>query len=127
MTGFDLRRPCAPGSSGVPCPFLRSCPRGWLSRRAEEIADGLRSDRTFSCHKTVELDEDGSESVNLAAEQHCAGALIVLEKGGEPWPQLARISERLGLFDPGELDMDADTFDDLDEFVEHHAAEPEER
>jgi hypothetical protein len=106
---FALRRPCAN------CPFREDCLRGWLGReRAGEIADTLRDDRTFACHKTTRA---GGSS---GPEQHCAGALIVLEREGMI-PQLARIAGRLGFYDPDALDPDAPVFDSLDDFVEHHA------
>lgn len=43
-------------------------------------------------------------------EQHCAGALILLEKLDRP-SQMMRISERIGMYDRRKLDMDAPVFD----------------
>jgi hypothetical protein len=63
----------------------------------------------FPCHKTAEVqeDEDGTSGF-IAAEgsQHCAGALIFLEKRGESH-QMMRINERLGYYDARNLSMEA--------------------
>lgn len=62
---FKLKAPCGN------CPFRTDKPKqkGWLGReRAKEIYEALRNDKTFTCHKTINNDE-----------QFCAGALILLE------------------------------------------------
>lgn len=107
---FDMTQPCPQ------CPF-RSDVRPYLRRdRATEIADVLtRRQGTFSCHKTVAYDDDG-EPVSKRQEQHCAGALIVLEKIGRP-NQLMRIMERLGGYDARKLQMDAPVFATLQAFI----------
>lgn len=101
---FSLTKPC------VDCPFLRS--RKFPLRRArvaELLAALTKRDQTFSCHKTVTHDDDG-EPLRSASELHCAGALILLEKLNRP-NQMMRISERIGSYDRGKLDMAADVFD----------------
>lgn len=50
-------------------------------------------------------------------EQHCAGAMIILERLERP-NQMMRICERLGLYDRRKLKMDAPVFEDFDAFVE---------
>lgn len=111
---YTLRRPCKN------CPF-RSDIRGYLTQeRAEEIVDGLMRGGTFSCHKTNDFEEgdDGwTETVETEKSQHCAGALIFLEKNDAP-NQMMRIAERLGLYDRTKLDMDSPVFDDESEFVD---------
>lgn len=107
---FDLRRPCPK------CPFRTDCMEGWLSRgRAAEIAHSLTVEQApFACHETTEA------TGSTGPERHCAGALLVLDRSGEPPGQLARIAERTGVFKPDELDTDAPVFDSLHAFIEHH-------
>lgn len=111
---FDMTGPCEH------CPFRTDCRKGWLGgRRAEEIIDGvLGRDGTFACHRTTEFDDEG-EHVRRYAEQHCAGALILLEKLERP-NQMMRIAERLGLYDRAKLNMASPVFNDECEFIEHH-------
>lgn len=93
--------------------------QGWLGEgRAEEIADALEGDLVFWCHETTEHDDDG-EHIPKDTDQHCAGAVIILEKLENP-NQMMRISERLGGYDMRKMDMEANVFDDFDEFIEHH-------
>lgn len=105
---FDLKTPCNN------CPFSTDSRVGWLGEdRAEELIQAIaEQDQPFTCHKT-----DRTEGIE---PQHCAGALILLEKEEKP-NQMMRISERLGLYDMTALDMDADVFDTLEEFIDHHA------
>lgn len=107
---FDLKRPCAK------CPFRYDVP-GYL-KRAEEIADAVYGlQQTFSCHATVDYDDDcadGEDGFHFPSEdeQHCAGAAIWLMHMDQP--------NRIGTFKPDELDMDAPVFDDWYAFIEHH-------
>src|SRR5690348_16533888 len=100
------------------CPFRTDCPPGWLGeKRAAEIAEALENDACFSCHASNEIGEDG-EAVKEG--QHCAGAMILLQKLEQP-NQLMRIAERMGLYDYKKLNMDAPIFEDFDEFIEYHS------
>lgn len=115
---FDLVRPCKD------CPF-RSDVRAYLSkRRVREIIDAItRQQGTFSCHKTNEFGEDengNSRTIETSKTQHCAGALIMLERLERP-NQMMRISERLGFYDRTKLDMDAPVFNSPKEMI---AAQP---
>ena len=114
---FTLSEPC-----GNMCPFRIDCLKGWLGeKRATEIIDALtREDKTFACHKTVEYDDDDELVLNNPKEQHCAGAMILLEKNGFA-NQMMRICERIGLYDRNKLNMDAKVFDEFDDFIEHHS------
>lgn len=111
---YDLKRPCAH------CPFRTDCPSGWLGfDRAQEIAESIIDrQQSFPCHETTSHDDDG-ERVDTEGEQHCAGAMILLEKLKRP-NQMMRIAERLGMYDHAKLDMTAPVFDTSEEFVEHH-------
>jgi hypothetical protein len=100
---YTMKRPCSE------CPFLKGTPlnKTLPEKRLREFASG-----EFACHKTAELreDEDGEEAaqyVGTAESQHCAGALIALEKAGDSH-QMMRISERLGFYDRTKLDMSVD-------------------
>lgn len=104
---FNLKKPCKD------CPFTTSCLSGWLGEeRAEEIANSITyQQQTFPCHKTTRGD--------AKKEEHCAGALILLEKIDRP-NQMMRISERLGFYDRTKLDYESNVFDDTDDFIDHH-------
>ncbi len=107
---FDMTTPCPM------CPF-RCDIKPFLRRdRAREISDALtRQQQTFACHKTTEFADDG-ESIPTADEQHCAGALIMLEAINKP-NQLMRISERLGMYDRRKLAMKSPVFKSFSAFV----------
>lgn len=112
---FTLRRPCAN------CPFRTDCRQGWLGRkRATEIATSITAhQKTFSCHKTNDFSSGEVEETENS--QHCAGALVLLEKRNQP-NQMMRIAERLGFYDRHKLDMAAPVFDSTKDFIKHHAA-----
>jgi hypothetical protein len=100
---FDLKTPC------VQCPFRTDIQPFLRPERAREITRAvLKAGQTFACHKTVRHDDEG-DSVPSASEQHCAGALIMIERLGVP-NQMMRIAERLGVYDYRKLDMDAPVF-----------------
>ena len=96
---FDLTRPCKD------CPFRSDIP-GYLTKaRAREIIEAItRQQATFTCHKTNKF-EDG-ETIETRDSQHCAGALIFLERLDRP-NQMMRWMERIGVYDRTKLDMDA--------------------
>lgn len=101
---YTLRRPCKN------CPF-RSDIKGYLTKgRVREIIDAItRQQASFSCHKLNEFetnDEGWTETVETENSQHCAGALIFLERLERP-NQMMRICERLGFYDRRKLEMDS--------------------
>ena len=112
---YDLKSPCKN------CPFRTDVTPYLRQERAEDIVEGIVDRQgTFTCHKTTveSEDDDGlGERVDGPNAQHCAGALILLEKIGRP-NQMMRIAHRLGMYDPDSLNMDAPVFDDEDEFIE---------
>jgi hypothetical protein len=112
--------------------------------RAVEISNsifGLRNG-PFPCHKTLDYDaqyeaqdeaeEYGesapSDSAFTADTQHCAGALILMEKGGHQ-SDCVQLAQRLGrffggvIYDPQKLNMGAPVFDTPTQFIEHHCDE----
>lgn len=99
---FNLRTPCPQ------CPFLKS--QGYLRpERAREIASvTLKGDKTFTCHKTLHTQH-----------QHCAGALVMSEKAGRP-NAMHQIAERLGLYDPSRIDMEAPIYASIEEIAKGH-------
>jgi len=106
---FDLIRPCAH------CPFRSDIKPFLRQDRAEEIAETLLNDGTFTCHKTVDYDDDDGGHTT-ADSQHCAGATIVLELIERP-NQMMRIAERLGIYDRAKLKMDSPVYQDLDDWI----------
>lgn len=110
---FDLKRPCAQ------CPFRTDIEPYLRQSRVRELEHALvQKQQTFSCHKTVDYSEgdqedeqeDEQEHRPAPDEQHCAGALILLEKLMKP-NQMMRWMERVGAYDRTKLDMRAPVFD----------------
>jgi hypothetical protein len=103
---MDMVRPCAK------CPFRTDVEPYLTCARVREIEMALtRQQATFTCHETtVPSDGDDGEMIDGPNAQHCAGALILMEKLNRP-NQLMRIYERLGGYDRTKLKMDAPVFD----------------
>tara|TARA_R110000803_G_scaffold210841_2_gene284381 strand:- start:20185 stop:20370 length:186 start_codon:yes stop_codon:yes gene_type:complete len=55
----------------------------------------------------------------VGSSQHCAGALIFMEKQGKQ-NQWMQISGRLGWYDQSKLKLDAPIFDTAEEMEKHH-------
>jgi len=113
---YGMTTPCSN------CPFRSDVTPYIRSARVREIERSLvRSE--FPCHKTTKHDEDG-ERFRTKGEVHCAGALILMQKEGTS-SQMTRIAERLGMYNPEKLDMEAPVYESFDEMFE--AARTEER
>lgn len=100
---FTMRRPCPH------CPF-RSDREPYLPwERAKGILESLRH-KTFACHETTnQQPRDQRGRFTVATEQHCAGALILMELEG--WRgDMQQIAQRLGLYDPSHLDLTAPVY-----------------
>ncbi len=110
---FNLKRPCKD------CPFLKS--NGYLRRtRAIEIAEVLRNDASFSCHKTVDYSVD-SEHRSCEHDSFCAGALVVMDNEDNLFMNvLPRLGALLDDFRPEELRGHDDAFESLEAFIEGH-------
>lgn len=112
---FTMKKPCKD------CPFRRDVPAYLNGPRCQEIIRSITSqDGQFPCHKTTVHDGDGDYVPQFKGEQHCAGAMILLEKLDQP-NQIMRIAERVGSYHRDELDMEAPVFDTAEEFIRHHA------
>lgn len=97
------------------CPFRRDR-AGFLRReRASDIVAGLLAEgencKPFQCHKTINTD----------TPQHCAGALILMEKNRMSNLAMS-LAQRYGGLDLAKLDVGhPHVFHKFKEFVEHHA------
>jgi len=118
---FDLVTPCKT------CPFRTDRTFPLTVARVREILSALFDrDQTFSCHGTVDyaaieergedMHDEGYRHIPGAEEQHCAGAMVLLEKSGRA-NQMMRIAERLGFYDHKRLKMDAPVFASRDAMV----------
>ena len=110
---FNLTAPCKD------CPFRNDIEPFLTKGRAQEIVEGITDlQGTFACHKTTKpSDDDDCEMLVVKKSEHCAGAMILLEKLNQP-NQLMRIAERLSMYDRRKLDMDAPVFSTTEEFIQ---------
>lgn len=111
---FNLVQPCKE------CPF-RSDIEGYLTKgRVKEILNSIIDrQESFPCHKTtseVETEDGESDVIVDSNSEHCAGALIFLEKLHRP-NQMMRIMERCRLYDYRKLRMDSPIFATINEFI----------
>jgi len=112
---FQLTQPCDN------CPFRSDVVPYLNQARAEEIALQLER-HTFACHKTTHVSQGRDVMGRFAKRitQHCAGALILMLKT-ECLGDLQQIAERLGLFDPKLMKLDAPVVETFQQFI---AAQP---
>lgn len=125
---FDLTGTCAN------CPFRTDIATnyGWLSQaRAEGIVNQLK-EHTFSCHKTTidddyydydeEYDEPQERPYN-PKEQHCYGALVMLEHEGILFEnRMIQIAHRFGLFkNPDNLKLNLPIVQSREQFIAMHS------
>lgn len=120
---FKLTRPCGN------CPFRHDIDFYLPVGRRIEIAQSLLSDKTFPCHKTVHYEtipcernawsEDHSVYEYQGDEQHCAGALIALQKSSGLFSNfLLRLAYLAKMLEPSKLRLDSPVLT-LEEFQEH--------
>jgi hypothetical protein len=112
---FDLQQPCQK------CPFRTDIKPFIRGDRAAEIAESLmQQEGSFPCHVTTRHDDDGEYVPRSdGGEQHCAGALIMLEKMNRP-NQMMRWMERIGGYYRRKLKMDAPIYDSARAFIARH-------
>lgn len=109
-TPYKLTTPCKR------CPFRTDVTPFLRRERAKEIAGSIRVSGDFPCHKTTVPTDDGEDMQKAPDSQQCAGALIIQEREGN-LGQAPRIAERLGIYDPARLAMDAPVFDTFTAFI----------
>jgi hypothetical protein len=110
---FDLKKPCHN------CPFRTDVLPFLHTARVEELCEAIiTKDKTFQCHKTITRDDEG-RARSTDKDQHCAGALIMLEKMDRP-NQMMRIAYRLGIYDKRKLHMRAPVYDQATDMIERH-------
>lgn len=110
---FDLKKPCAN------CPFRTDITFYLDTERVEEICDAIANrDKTFQCHKTIKRDDEG-HAIPGKVDQHCAGALIMLEHM-QASNNMLRIAYRLGIYDKRKLDMNAPVFRHSRDMIDHY-------
>lgn len=93
--GIDKLYQHQPCGGDVVCPFRKDCPRGWLSRRAREIADAP----LFVCHKNP--------------GKQCAGHMLVAKNN-------TFLSLAIAMQIPISLKGQDGVFDSEADFLEHH-------
>jgi hypothetical protein len=95
---FKLKKPCEN------CPFRKVGAIQLRPGRVEAIVDGLiRNDQsTFHCHKTVHGPKGGGDGELTGEESYCTGALIYLQKIGQPNVAM-RMGAGLKMFKPDDL------------------------
>jgi hypothetical protein len=98
---FEMKKPCSD------CPFRKDVTPYLEYKRVIEIVNALTiENKTFACHKTV--NQDKREQIN---EQHCAGALIIMEKNKIAYNNnMIRIAERLRIYNYKILDLEAPVY-----------------
>jgi hypothetical protein len=111
---FDLTTPCSN------CPFRSDRPFPLKAERVRQILGGDRGRQwwpspSFTCHKTVDYSA-GVEGRIRVEGQHCAGVLIILTREERP-NDCMQIAERLGLWSPVSLQMDAPVYHTTEEAV----------
>jgi hypothetical protein len=112
---FELVRPCKD------CPFRSDITFYLTPKRVREILDSITTrQQTFSCHKTNSFEDDG-EIVETKDSQHCAGAMILLERINRP-NQMMRIAERLRIYDRAKLEMESPVFRTPAAMIKHFDA-----
>lgn len=124
---FDLKRPC------VNCPFRRG--QGSLFRLHPARLAEIKAATAFQCHKTVEFDEECQIDEEHwddqwrpikedSRAQQCAGLMAVLTREKRP-NQIMQVAQRLGAFNPDDLDPKNDAYASWAEVcAAHQGSEP---
>lgn len=79
---FNLKKPCSN------CPFRSDKNFPLRKERVIEIVDGIEDGRTFTCHKTLDCEE----------QSHCAGAIQYLDQK-DLFTRPLSMARTLGLWD----------------------------
>lgn len=106
---FDMVAPCPQ------CPFRTDVVPYLRTARVQDICNAITyHDQSFACHKTTKHDDEG-EHIPTNKEQHCAGALIMLERMKMP-NQMMRIAYKRW-YDPAKLNMDSPVYDNTTKMI----------
>lgn len=70
---------------------------------------------SFPCHKTVDYDDDDKVHIPPKAQQ-CAGVMIILHRENRH-NDVMQLAQRLGLFEPSRLDMNAPVYQSTAEAI----------
>lgn len=109
---FDLKKPCGG------CPFLKENNLRLSKRKKQKfVNDILKKEYAFVCHRTTK-EYCGKEG----KRNHCAGALIIMEKN-QINTRVLRIAITLGGYNPDLLKLDSPVFDNFQDFVEAYNAQ----
>ena len=114
---FDLTSPCGN------CPFRNDRgPFGLHPQRIRGILGGGKGKSwwpatSFPCHKTVDYDDEDGKGIVGPNAQQCAGVMIILHREKRPNDAM-QLGERLGLWDPSKLDMDAPVYRSTKDAIE---------
>lgn len=88
--------------------------------RAEEIADALRSNQEFTCHKTLEYVDDLDDPIITKDSKFCIGAIATMQNEGvAEYNQMVRFAHRFGQIDLDSVDAD-DVHESLDDWIDEH-------
>ena len=98
------------------CPFRTDRPSYLTKSRAREIIATMKHDQDFKCHKTLDYDTEDGEGQNTERTAICAGFAVIAETAGTP-TQMMRIAERMGMYDKGNLNMDAPVYKTARAFI----------
>ena len=110
---MDLTDPC--GS----CPFRTDWDCHLDPKVADNMVKSVREGNSLACWETVGEYDDNGLPVYSEHEQHCAGALIILEKNRYmPRPPWMRFMQKIGRYRPSLLNMAAPVFGQFYQFVD---------
>lgn len=121
---FRLKNPCRD------CPFRNDRPTPFFGRdahgeaRATELAASFADNHLFPCHKTADWDEDDDGTVHQVRTERTSGcAGMVIMAGHDPrGSNILRISERLGMLDWANINMEAPVYRGYSAFIADHTA-----
>lgn len=109
---MDLTTPCDS------CPFRTDKECHLAPARAEQIANTLKEGGSVPCWETIADYDDQGIPVYDDNEQHCAGALLTMEKSYAKKTLLMRWMKKIGRYDPEKLDKSVPVFTSVYMFVE---------
>ena len=107
-----MRNPMGLSKACGNCPFRSDRLFAIDCSRKHEIADSLRREEVFPCHKTIRYGDR-----DLTSEMFCAGALQTMINEGL-YTQPMQVAERLGMWDLASFNAGDHFFPSLQEWAE---------